>query len=133
MSTKSVPTLPTEVIEAFDTMWGNFPEPASLVHKSFYVMAVNKAHKKTGALKAGMRCIDSGPPQCHAGCLAQKAVKEKHAEYRYNKYGEIESVGFWIPLDDYPEFFLHFTVGLTINYKTKQENNLIELLAAIIK
>jgi hypothetical protein len=130
---KSVPTLPTEVIEAFDTMWGNFPEPASLVHRSFHVMAVNKAHKKFGQLKPGMKCANLGPRECHAGCMAQKAITAKQTEYCYKKRGEVESVGFWIPLDDYPDFFLHFTVGLTINYKTKQENNWIELLAVTNK
>jgi len=31
------------IIEAFDLMWGQFPEPVTLVHKHRTVLAVNEA------------------------------------------------------------------------------------------
>jgi hypothetical protein len=75
-----------------------------------------------------MKCNTLGDPKCHAGCLAQKALTAKQPEYRYSKNGDWERIGFWIPLEDYPDFFLHFTVGFTIDYKIKQEKNLNDLL-----
>ena len=62
-------------------MWDNFPEPASLVHKSREVMAVNKAHQKLGLLKPGMNCSRIGEPGAHAGCLANKALAAEQAMY----------------------------------------------------
>ncbi len=49
-----------KVIEAFHLMWGGFPEPATLVHKSREVLAVNPACQKIGREK-GMNCAKPGP------------------------------------------------------------------------
>ena len=45
------PNLPEKVTEAFHLMWGNFPEPVTLVHKSFCVMALNKAFEVMPSLR----------------------------------------------------------------------------------
>lgn len=115
------PELPEQVIEAFHQMWGNFPEPASLVHKSFCVMAINKAHEKLGFIHPGMHCNKVGQPQDHAGCLARKAVAEKRTRYCFRRDDEQDQFGFWIPLDDYPDFFVHTGVGQFVDYKTMAE------------
>ena len=112
------PELPEKVIEAFHMMWGNFPEPVTLVHKSFYVMALNKACAKSGVLEPGMKCNKIGRPQDHAGCLAQKAITSGQTMYCYNRRDDRDQIGYWIPLDEYPEFYVHFGIGQTIDYKT---------------
>ena len=110
-------SLPASIIEAFHCMWGNFPEPVSLVHKSREVMAVNKACQKKGYLKPGMNCAKVGGPEAHKGCLANKALATKEAVYAALKSENRDIIAYWLPLDDYPEFFIHFGVGVTIDYK----------------
>lgn len=112
----TIPSLPDSVIDAFHMMWNNFPEPASLVHKSRTVMAVNKAHQKLGILKPGMNCAKLGDPAAHKGCLANKAVASGAATYSYKQIDGKDKLGFWLPLDEYPEFFVHFGVGYFIDY-----------------
>ncbi|WP_281289442.1 hypothetical protein [Sporomusa termitida] len=38
----------SKVMEAFELMWGNYPEPATLVHKSREIIAVNAAGRSFG-------------------------------------------------------------------------------------
>ncbi len=52
----------SKIIEAFHLMWGNFPEPATLVHKSKEVIAVNAACEVIGRVK-GMNCATHGAPE----------------------------------------------------------------------
>ncbi len=110
---ETAPSLPKEVLNAFHLMWGNFPEGVSLVHKSRQVMAVNKAMEKMGVVRPGMNCAKVGSPEAHKGCLANKFVPLPLPGR--------DAVSFWIPLGEYPDFFLHFSVGLRIDYKTGQQ------------
>ena len=114
---KNSPELPQSVIDAFHLMWGNFPEPASLVHKTREVMAINKAHETLGYLKPGMNCAKTGAPGAHAVCLANKTLSTQQASYILMKRGDKELIAYWLPLDGHPEVFVHFGVGSTIDYK----------------
>ena len=80
-------------------------------------MAVNKAHLKLGYLKPGMNCAKTGPPGAHKGCLANKALATGEASYVLAKMVDKELIAYWLPLDGYPEFFVHFGVGTTIDYR----------------
>ncbi len=117
---QSTPSLPQEVIDAFHLMWGNFPERVSLVHKSRQVMAINKVMEKQGLVKPGMNCAKIGSPEAHKGCRANQALAGGEAAFVHMPLPDRDAVAFWIPLDGHPEFFVHFSVGLTINYKTGQ-------------
>jgi hypothetical protein len=121
------PTLPEHVIEAFHLMWGNFPENVTLVHKSRHVMAINKAADAMGIVKPGMNCAQIGL-EPHKGCLADKALASGEVKYVHIPLPDGEATGFWIPLDGYPEFFLHFNVGLTMDYKTGNARDLFEIM-----
>lgn len=103
-----------KVIEAFELMWGHFPEPTSLVHKSREVIAVNAACKSIG-LEKGMNCATRGP-EPHKGCLANQALKTQQPVYTKIKIGERDIISYWLPVDGYPEYFVHFGVGVTIDY-----------------
>lgn len=110
--------LPESVVSAFHMMWGNFPENVTLVHKSKEIIAVNKAGAKLGICKPGIKCSSIGGTGAHKGCLAHKALAAHEPVHVYMPMSDGYSVGFWIPLDEHPDYFLHFSVGLSINYRT---------------
>jgi hypothetical protein len=120
--------LPSSAVDAFHMMWGNFPEGVTLVHKSREIIATNKAAVKQGVLKAGMYCSSVGIPEMHKGCQANKALAECRAIYSFIPLPDGYSVGFWIPLDEHLEYFLHFSVGLTLNYRTGEPRDMREML-----
>ena len=103
------------LVKAFHLMWGNFPEPATLVHKSREVIAVNAACQIIGRV-AGMNCAKHGAPEAHRGCLANQALSTQQPAFRKSNSGEKEVIAYWLPVDGYPELFIHFGVGVTIDY-----------------
>ena len=110
-------TLPQNVIDAFHLMWNSFPEPVMLTHRSFQVMAINRACEARG-MKPGFFCNRLGGPEQHNGCLAQKCVRTGETQYVSIPLPDHEAVGFWLPIEGYPDFYLHFGVGTSLNYKT---------------
>jgi hypothetical protein len=115
----------SKAIEAFHLMWGNFPEPVALVHKSREVIAVNAICLSTGRMEAGMNCAKPGLSDSHKGCLANKALDARKAAFRKIKYGTREIISFWVPVDGYPELFVHFGVGVVVNYDEISESAII--------
>ncbi len=105
----------SKVVEAFQLMWGNFPEPVTLVHKSREIIAVNKVCKDIGRTE-GMNCAKLGEPENHKGCLANQALATQQPAFKKLKFGEREIISYWLPVDGYPEIFIHFGVGVTIDY-----------------
>ncbi|SEI78683.1 hypothetical protein SAMN05660742_10145 [Propionispira arboris] len=95
-------------------MWGSFPEPVTLVHKSRTVVAINEACR--GMREVGMNCAKQGTPEAHRGCLANQALKSGKATYVKGEYAGRKMVSYWLPLNGYPELFVHFGVGITIDY-----------------
>lgn len=119
--------LPSTAMDAFHMMWGNFPESVLLIHKSREIIAQNKAADVMGVLKPGMKCSSVGTPETHKGCLANKALAKKKAAHVFIPLDDGHAVGFWIPLEGYPEYYLHFSVGRTIDYRTGKPRNPTEL------
>ncbi len=107
-----------KVIEAFNLMWGNFPEPVMLVHKTREILAVNEACRKAGGV-AGDKCSEKGSPEQHQGCLANQALATQQAKYLKTKSGAREVIGYWIPLTGYPDIYVHFGIGTMIDYNNK--------------
>ena len=100
-----------KLIEAFTLMWGTYPGQASLVHKSKTIIAVNRACL-AGGRKPGMICARWDSPDRHRGCLANKALKEQTPlckEVR-NETGAFRV--YWLPVPDYPDYYVHFTTEL---------------------
>jgi hypothetical protein len=110
----------SKVIEAFELMWGNFPEPVTLVHKSREVIAVNTVCKRIGREK-GINCATIGGPEDHKGCLANQALATQKPAFIKVRYGEREIISYWLPVEGYPDIFIHFGVGVTINYDAISE------------
>ena len=105
------PTLPTGVIEAFHLMWNKFAGPVTLVHRSRLVMAANPAAVSIGR-EPGIKCSQLSPASSHAGCLANKALDEGKAKIRLVVTPEYQPMAHWVPIEGYPDFFLHFSTPI---------------------
>ncbi len=105
----------SKVIEAFDLMWGKFPEPVMLVHKTREILAVNEACRDAGGV-VGRKCSQNGTPEQHKGCLANQALAAQETKYSKSKKGDKEIIGFWQPVTGYPDIYVHFGIGTMIDY-----------------
>ena len=108
----------SKVIESFHLMYDDFPEPAMLIHKSREMLAVNKACKLLG-VAPGMFCNKQGKPEVHKGCLADKALKAQCAawmKYPAPNRPDDSAIAFWLPVNGYPDIYVHFAVGNAKNY-----------------
>lgn len=105
----------SKVIEAFRLMWGNFPEPVMLVHQNREILAVNEACSKLGGV-VGIKCSSIGGAERHKGCLANQALASQRATYSKSESDGKTVIGFWIPVADHPDIYVHFGIGMTIDY-----------------
>lgn len=103
-----------EIRRNFHLFWDNFPAPTMLVHKDRTIVEVNKAGQEIGC-PVGMRCIDLGEKKHHAGCRANKALKEQTGVHEVSYLEHLGQVvdGYWIPLAGSEEFYVHFGIDLT--------------------
>jgi hypothetical protein len=104
--------------QAFHLMYDNFPEGVQLTHKSRRIVALNKASADSGR-QVGMICSSAGDPAAHRGCLANKALARNEATWTQGrKAGQDGRAGiiFWLPVDGYPDYYVHFAVGYSKDY-----------------
>jgi hypothetical protein len=97
-----------KLTEAFTLMWGTYPAPASLVHKSRTVIAVNEACR-AGGRKPGMNCAKWDSPDRHRGCLANRVLKDQTALHKEVRSDDGVFRVYWLPVPGYPDFYVHFT------------------------
>lgn len=105
-----------KIIEAFNLMWGNFPEPVMITQKSREIVAVNKKAAEMG-LNAGVKCSSIGKPENHRGCLCNKAVDSGAPVFITYEGAFGKAYGYWIPITEKPEWVIHFGVGSTFEYE----------------
>lgn len=106
----------SEVIKAFHIMFGNYPESAMLVDKERNIIATNKIAPFTGRIE-GIKCATVNPLEQHKNCKLNDAIKTNQPSYR-KKIGALgDVVSFWIPIDDCPDYFVHFSVGSIKKYE----------------
>jgi hypothetical protein len=105
-----------KIIEAFHLMWDFFPEPVRLIEKNRTVLAVNRVAEKSG-MQLGIKCSSIPPLESHKGCKANAALSTK--EYQCSKWkGKLGDVlTYWLPIDEYPDYYVHFSVGLRLDYE----------------
>jgi hypothetical protein len=105
------------LIKAFHLMYDNYPEAAQLAHKSKKVIAINPACQKIGR-EVGMICAQHGPASAHQGCLATMAITNQKPTWVYKEASKDhnETVIFWLPIDGYPDFYIHFACGSMLDY-----------------
>jgi hypothetical protein len=109
-----------KVLDAFDMMWGPFPEPVMLIHKDRTILAVNDTARTSG-VPVGVKCSSRNPENTGDNhcrhCQAAKALRAAEAVSTYGVYGERHMKGYWIPLKEYPDVYLHFGVNITEDIK----------------
>ena len=99
-----------KLIEAFDMMWGHYPEAVRLIHRSFRVVAGNEAYLKAGG-PVGVQC-NVGDPAFHRGCQAQNALKTQETKILSNEMAGLRSDSYWVPVKGAEDYYVHFTNGL---------------------
>ena len=99
------------LIAAFNLIWGRYPEPAMLVHRSKKLVAVNRACRDFGR-QAGTICAEHGDPSQHRDCLANEALAEGRAmSIKRELPGEVQMIVYWLPVEGYPDYYVHFSSG----------------------
>ena len=103
-----------EIRKNFHLFWDNYPSPVMLVHKDRTIIAANKMGQDIGCL-VGTRCVDIGEKKHHAGCRANKALREAAGvrEVVYTEYTGQVVDGYWIPLAGRDDLYVHFNNDLT--------------------
>ena len=97
----------SKVIEAFHMMWGSFPAPVRLIHKSRKVLALNEIAESMG-MQVGVPCFEFGNPESHKFCNANGALSSDKGQ-RMNVASE-GKIKFWSPVRNCPDVFVHFTI-----------------------
>ncbi|WP_320009375.1 hypothetical protein [Maridesulfovibrio sp.] len=97
------------VLEAFDTMWGLYPEPVLLVHACRDILAVNQKAEEVG-IPTGIKCYSMHPSDRPCpGCLANKMLKSGKATRRgaLNERSGKFLDGYWIPVKGVEKVYVH--------------------------
>jgi|TARA_Y100000310_G_scaffold337370_2_gene424279 hypothetical protein len=99
-------------IEAFHTMWGNFPHGVLLLKGSREIVAANKKSKESGAIE-GRKCFQlGGLTDIHKGCLGNCALEEgtvQRRTYHDKTDGKVVDA-YWLPVPSDENLMLHFAV-----------------------
>lgn len=103
-----------DLIAAFDLMWGKYPEPVRLINNKFIIVAANESYKALGGT-AGMRCNTLGTPELHHGCKAIESLNSQETQILTSDKSGVKWTTYWIPVNGYPDYFIHFTDGMN-NY-----------------
>ncbi|MBT8340781.1 MAG: hypothetical protein HKP58_20185 [Desulfatitalea sp.] len=102
------------ILNAFNTMWQNFPEPVMLIQKDRTILAVNAMAQSAG-IQPGIKCFTLNPEekvQDHCSlCRADQALSAGRAEILETTLGDKPATAYWVPLDGSDSLYLHFTTG----------------------
>lgn len=116
-------------LDAFQTMWGMFPEPVLLVQKDRTILAVNRLAAQLG-VQAGIRCFTLNPahdPQsvCQR-CRANQALQSQQAVCESTPDG---IRGYWIPVENQSDLYIHFGIGTAEAFAQAQATPSQELVS----
>lgn len=98
----------TELIASFHATWEAFPGQARLIDRAHQVIAVNAFAAKNGR-KPGEICAKFGSPESHRGCRKMKALETGEGQL---DRPFAERVRGWVPLADYPDVVVHFSLAV---------------------
>ncbi|WP_306589618.1 hypothetical protein [Geothrix sp. 21YS21S-4] len=101
------------ILEAFQTMWGPFPEPVMLVHRDRTVLAANDLARQIG-IPTGIKCHTLNPlaegKHCQH-CKANQALNSGKTVCKEELMGDRYIRGYWMPLTEAPDLYVHFGIG----------------------
>jgi hypothetical protein len=102
------------ILDSFQTMWGLFPEPVMLIHKSHTILAVNDFARTIG-IPAGIKCFSLNPgvgSDAHCdSCSANLALKTGKTVCCAKLLDGKQIIGYWMPLKETPDAYVHFGIG----------------------
>lgn len=102
------------IVEAFDSMWGTFPEPVMLIQRNRTILAVNDLAKKIG-IPTEIKCFSLNPEtggvdHCKQ-CKANEALRTGTAVVEKGPMNGTEVIGYWVPVKGVSDVYVHFGVG----------------------
>jgi hypothetical protein len=103
-----------KILDAFETMWGPFPEPVMLIHKDRTILARNEL-ARTAGIPEGIKCFSLNPEAASSACKhckANLALREHRAVCTEETQNGSRIIGYWMPLKDDREVYVHFGVGV---------------------
>jgi hypothetical protein len=103
-----------KILDAFETMWGPFPEPVMLIHKDRTILARNEL-ARTAGIPAGIKCFSLNPEAVSTACKqckANLALREHRAVCTEGMQNGNRIIGYWMPLKDDQEVYVHFGIGV---------------------
>jgi hypothetical protein len=105
----------SEVLNAFDTMWGLHPSPVLLLNAKRGIVAVNEAGIKVG-IPLGIKCFQlTGKDRICDGCLGNEALRD-HMGKRAGSWQDkmnMFSDSYWVPVKGQAGLFVHFGNDIT--------------------
>ncbi len=102
-----------QMLNAFEQMWGPFPEPVMLIRKDRTILAVNTLARTAGC-SAGVKCFSLNPEAVTSACKACKAnlaLREHRTVCIDTVQNGNHIIGYWMPLVDAPDVYVHFGIG----------------------
>lgn len=102
------------ILEAFQAMWGTFPQPVMLIQKNRTILAVNDLAKKAG-IATDIKCFTLNPEtggstQCKH-CKANEALRIGEGVVEKGQKNGVGFVAFWAPVKGVPDVYVHFGMG----------------------
>ncbi len=113
-----------KILDAFETMWGPFPEPVMLIHKDRTILARNE-FARTAGIAAGVKCFSLNPEAVTGACKqckANLALREHRTVCTEETRNGDRIIGYWMPLKDDREVYVHFGIGVAESMGMKPAN-----------
>jgi len=103
-----MPVINEELVNSFRMMWGKFPAPVVLIHKSKTIVSSNEQAQilSEGKLTCGLKC--TAMPGDHKNCKANQALKEQMAKTSPFELNGVPNLSYWVPVDGEADYYLHF-------------------------
>lgn len=102
-----------QTLDAFEQMWGPFPEPVMLIHKNRTILATNEFLRALGT-PVGAKCFSVNPEADRAvckQCKANLALREQRTVCAEDTQNGKRIISYWMPLKNEPEVYVHFGIG----------------------
>ena len=99
-----------KLIEAFQLMWGKYPEQVRLIRKDHTIVAGNESYMRFGG-PVGTKC-NVGDPSMHAGCRAIESLKAGETKTVAHEIEGEKYESFWVPVAGTADYYVHFTNGM---------------------
>ena len=112
----------SDVLAAFDAMWGLHPSPVLLIKANREIVAANEEMKKLG-VSPGMKCFQlTGKDKICEGCLGNEALKENMGKRKAAWQEELNMFydSYWVPVQGQKGLFVHFGNDITPYVKEGQ-------------